>query len=315
MKLKIKKLLFEYTRNSRITTKELGKKIGTSQQSASYLLNILKKRKMIEDTSTIIDSIKFGFINVLVGVNLIKTDSETKKEILDELKEINSVTGIEECKEGVDFLIEYVSPNLSAFNKIHLGLIDKFSNKMKSVFVYPVIVVHEYYKNYLIRKFDSTDKILFGDRSFVEISNDESSILKELVKDPDMKLIDIAESTKVPIKSVINFKRELEKKNIIKGYTAILNNTKLGINREVILLKFLGEGIKEIDKFSDYTKNNKNIVKFLKLIGEYQIAIIVESLDEINVIREIRENFPIENYRIMKSERIHKKIYLPLSEL
>ena len=73
MKSKIKKLLFECTKNSRITTKELGKRIEASQQSASYLLNTLKRKKIIESPSTIVDAVKFGFINVIVGINFIKT--------------------------------------------------------------------------------------------------------------------------------------------------------------------------------------------------------------------------------------------------
>jgi DNA-binding Lrp family transcriptional regulator len=314
MKSKIKKLLFEYTRNARITTKELGKNIGASQQSASYLLNILKKKKAIEASVTIVDAVKFGYINVLTGINLVKTDIATKKEILDELKKIPSITSIEECKEGVDFLVEHITPNLSAFNKTNLDLIQQFSKKMKIVFIYPVIVIHEYYKNYLARSIDPTDKVLFGDRVLKDLSREETIILQELVKDPEKKLIDISETTKIPIKSVINVKRELEKKNIIKGYTAVLNNEKLGIQRQILFLKFPGEGLQEIDKFADYAKNNRNIVKFWKMIGEYQIGIIVEDCDEIEVIKEIRENFPIDNYRIMKSEKIHKKMYLPLQE-
>src|SRR3989344_3823718 len=271
MKSKLKKLVYEYTKNSRITTKELGKRIGASQQSASYLLSTLKKRKMIESPTTIIDAVKFGYINILTGAILLKTDQNTKKDILDELKTISFVTGIEEFKEGIDFIVEYVVPNLSAFNKINLDLIEKLSNQ-------------------------------------------ELIILKELIKNPERKLIDIAESTNIPIKTVIKIKKEMERKNIIKGYTSILNNGKLGINREVILLKFPGEGIKEIDKFMDYAKNNKHIVKCIKIIGEYQVAVTIESDSDLTIKKEIREYFPIESYRIVKGEKFHKKIYLPLIE-
>ena len=59
-------------------------------------------------------------------------------------------------------------------------------------------------------------------------------------------------------------------------------------------------------------RNNRNIIKFIKIIGEYQIAIYVESLKEIEIIKDIRSNFQIENYLIVKNEKIHKKTYLPL---
>ena len=285
MKSKIGKLIFEYTKNARITTKELGKNIGTSQQSASYLLMTLKKRRVIEKPVTIIDAVNFGFIHVLVGVNLIKTDSLSKKEILEELKKIPTITGIEECKEGLDFLVEHVTPNLSAFNKTNFDLILNYSKKMRIVFIYPVIVIHEYRKNYLVKTPDPTEKILFGDRTVKELSKEESLVLSELVKNPEKKLVDISESLHIPIKTVITLKRELEKTGIIKGYTAIINNNKVGIHRQILFLKFPGEGINEINKFSDYAKNNHSIIRFAKMIGEYQVAIIVESEKEIEIIK------------------------------
>lgn len=314
MKLKIKSLLFEYTKNARMTTKELGKKIGASQQSAFYLINNLKKKKIIESLLTIVDPVKFGYISVIAGINLIKTDSETKKEILEEIKNISAITSIEEYKEGIDFIIEYIVPNLSAFNRINLELINRFSKKMRVVFVYPIITIHEYNKNYLVKKLEIADMTLCGDNERADINEHEKKILYELVKTPDKKLVDIAITTSIQIKSVIAIKRNLEKRNIIKGYTAILNNNKLSINRQIILLKFFGEGILEIDKFEDFAKNNKNIVRLSRLIGEYQIAIVVEDDAEISIIKDVRKSFPIDNYRIMKSERIHKKAYLPIIE-
>ncbi|MAH06908.1 hypothetical protein CMI38_01500 [Candidatus Pacearchaeota archaeon] len=314
MKAKVKKLLFEYTKNSRITTKELGKKIGTSQQSASYLLSSLKKKKLIEKPATMVDAVKFGYVSVIVGFNLLNTEYSTKKEVIDELKEIGPIISIEECKEGVDLLVEYLAPNLSSFNKSHMEIIYKFYKKLRTIFVFPLIVSHKYNKNYLARKLDNSDKIIFGDRVLREISERESIILKELIKNPDKKLIDISESTKLPTKSIVNIKKSLENRNIIKGYTAILNYQKLNIDRQIIFLSFSSEGVKKLDNFAEYTKYNKNIVEFSKIIGEYSLAIIVESIKDIEIMKDIRANFPIEKYLIIKSEKIHKKTYLPTTE-
>jgi len=164
MKEKIKKLLFEYSRNSRITTKELGRLIRTSQQSASYLKKQLFSKKTIQPT-TVVDAVKLSLINVLVGFNFLKPDYETKRELISELKETDSIIQIEEGREGIDLLVEYCVPNLSAFNKINIEIITKFEKRLRSVFVLPIIVNHEYPRNYLVRKFDSTDLVLSGDRT------------------------------------------------------------------------------------------------------------------------------------------------------
>lgn len=310
MKTKIKKFIFEYSRNSRITTKELGKKIGASQQSASYLKNQLLKKNLIKPV-TVIDAVKLGFVNVLVGFNFLNPEYSLKREIINELRENESITSIEEGKEGVDLLVEYSTKNLSAFNKAQSETIYKYFKKLKTTFVYPIIVFHEYQKKYLSRKQDYSDSILFGDRALRELSENERKVLKELVKDPDIKIIDLSELIEIPVKSVINLKKSLEKKFVIKRYSSILDNSRLGISRQVVFLRFSSEGIKQIDKFGDYAKFNKNIIGFMKIIGEYQVAIVVEDIKEIDILKDIRSNFPIESYHVIKSEKIHKKQYLP----
>jgi len=310
MKTKIKKLILEYSRNSRITTKELGRAIGTSQQSASYLLNSLKKKKFIVGSNTIIDAVKLGYMNVLVGFNFLNPGD--KKEILEELLEIPEITTIEEGKEGVDLIVGYTTLNLSAFNKIHTEIIYKFFKKLKTQFTFPIIVSHEYAKNYLSRRFYDTDTILFGDRVVRELSNNERLVLDELIKNPSKKLVDISDSLDISIKSIVGAKRALERKYIIRGYTTILNHSKLEINRQIIFLRFSSEGIREMDRFSEFTKRNKNIIRFMKIIGEYQIAIYVESIKDTEILAEIRSLFRIDNYFVIKSKKIHRANYVPI---
>lgn len=311
MKKKIQNTLFEYTNNSRITTKELGKKTNSSQQSASYLLKTLKAKKIIKNETTVVDAVKLGYINTIIGFNYIKLEHQSQKEVINELKNTKEIIGIEESKEGFDLLVEFSTHNLAALNKIHTELINKLEKKIKTVFIFPLITKYEYPKKYLRSIRNPKAKILFGDRNPPKISENEHIVLKELVRNPGQKLIDISEKTKINIKTITKVKKDLEKKFIIKGYKAVIDHKKLGINREIIFFKFSGEGLKEISKFIDFSKYHKNIVETIKIIGSSQIIITVENINEIDIIREIRSLFPIESYMIFKSEQIHKKVYLP----
>ena len=213
MKEKIKKILFEVSINSRISTKELGKRAGASQQSASYLLNILKKRKLIENLVTVVDAVKLGYINVLVGFNFIKSDNQVKKDIINELKKMPEIILIEGGKEGVDLLVEYSAPNLSAFNKINSEVIYNHFKDLRVIFVFPIIVNHEYSRKYLSKKIESKDLILSGDRPMKELSEKEQKVLEELIRHPDKRIIDISTMLSLSVKSVLNIKKNLEKSN------------------------------------------------------------------------------------------------------
>jgi len=310
MNTKTKKLLQEYSINSRITTKELGRKIGSSQQSASYLLKSLKKKKIIMGNVAVVDAVKLGYVNVIVGFNFLNPSD--KKEILDELKDIPEITTVESCKEGVDVVVEYTTLNLSAFNKIHSEIIYRFFKKLRTLFIFPLLVSHEYPRNYLSRKFYDNDVILFGDRVLRDLSEYEILVLEEIVRHPEKKLIDMSESLKIPVKTLVSVKRNLEKKYVIRGYSTILDHNKLEINRNFLFLKFSSEDIRKMDMFSEFVRRNKNVIKFAKIIGDYDIVLYVESLKETTLLQDIRTNFNIDNYRIIKSHKIHKKKYLPL---
>ena len=311
MNQKTKKLLFEYTKNSRISTKELGKNIGVSQQSASYLLNSNKDKKLIVGESLIVDAVKLGYINTFIGFNYIRTNAAARKEIISDLKNIDEIIGIEESSEGFDLLIECSTKNFAALDKIHLYLVHKFDKRLKTSFLLPIITKYKYPKKYLRKEKDARPNILFSDRMVRALSKNERALLLELVKDPAKKITELSAKLDINVKSIMNAKKSLEKKYIIKGYSAILNNKALDIGRKIIFLRFSSEGIKEIDEFLSYATNNKNITEVVKTVGSSQLIVVTESLDEIDIVREIRSLFSIDDYMIFKSSKIHKKRYLP----
>ena len=311
MKKKLKNTVFEYSSNSRITTKELGRKTNSSQQSASYLLKTLKSRKIVKNETLVVDAVKLGYINTFIGFNYIKLDYQSQKDVVSELKSTKEIIGIEESTEGFDLLIEFSTRTLAAMNKVHTKLMYKLDKMIKTSFIFPVITKYKYPRKYLKQIRNIKTKILFEDKRVAKLSNNELTVLKALVRNPREKTVALSEETKINIKTVLNIRRGLEKKFVIRGYGVVFDNRKLGINRQIIFLRFSGEGLRGINKFVEFGKGHKNIIEISRVIGSSQIVVIVESLNEIEIVKEIRSLFPIEDYMIFKSSEIHKKTYLP----
>lgn len=309
MNTKIKKLLFYKTRNSRITTKKLSQTVKSSQQSCSYTLNQLEKKNLIKRYTILIDAVKLGYTNVMVGFNLL--DFSSRKDILNSLILNPSVISVEENRQGIDILAEFSSQNLSSFNKTLTDIIYKNEKNITVKFVFPVIVKHHYLKNYLMRTMEDRDTILSGDRDIVFLSDIEKEILDELKKDPSSSLLNISKETKHAIKTISENIKNLERKKVIRGYSAVLNNSRLGINRYHLLLKFKSGGVKDIERFTEFARQNKNIVELSKVIGEFHMITTIEELKDVGLVNEIRSSFPIEDYFIIVSESVHKKDYLP----
>ncbi len=311
MNKKTSKTLFVLSENCRITTKNLSKQIKSSQQSASYLIQQLKKKKLIQGFTAIIDPIKLGFTNVIVGFNYLDFDKQTKKEILADLQSNNNIVTIQEASQGIDILVEFSVYNLSSFNKIHTELLKKHHKALETKFIMPVIVKHKYDHSYLVKKSTDTDKIICGDREVNNLSDDELSVLYFLVKQPDANYTAIFKQIKISIKRIVNIKKKLEKLKIIRGYTCLFNYDKLDIKRDLLFLKLSGRGMGQVDKLTEYAKQNKHIIELTKILGTYQIVLTVESLKKIQLIQELRVIFSIEKYMIANIDRVIKDSYLP----
>jgi DNA-binding Lrp family transcriptional regulator len=314
MREKLKKLIYEYSLNSRITSKELGKKTNTSQQSAFYLLNSLKEKEHLLEDTCIVDPLKLGYMNTIVGMNFIKIDTKTQKDIIEKLQAMSEIVAIEESTEGVDLLVEFSTENLGQFDQSHRTFMEKSSKEINTAFIFPIISKFIFSKKYLKNSKIHKQQVLFGDRRTRTLNETQEKVLNELVKNPTKKIVDIAEDLKINIKAVTKAKKYLESEKIIKGYSTILNHKELEINREIMFLRFTSEGLKDIQKFIEYAKQHKNIVEASKLIGSSQAVIVLENSGEIDIIREIRSKFKINTYMILRSNRIYKRNYFPVEK-
>lgn len=110
---KSSKILYELSKNSRITTKELGKILRTSQQSASYLIQSLIKNNQILKYYTLIDSAMFGLTNIIVLFNYTNFQLKKIEEIKQKLISNDNITMIEESSLGADLIVQYTVQNLS----------------------------------------------------------------------------------------------------------------------------------------------------------------------------------------------------------
>ena len=200
------KLIYNIDKNSRITTKELGRVLHSSQQSANYLLHNLEDETWILNYRTEIDPAKFGLTTVLVLYNYL--DFSSKKEITEFLKKNEYITNIEEGSQGADIYVEFSTPNLSSINKENQEILHKFKSKIRQSEIYPIIVKHTYNRDYLSRNPSANHIIIAGDRDIEELSDKELAFLKMIQDDARASMISVAKKLKCEPKKILNKKKK-----------------------------------------------------------------------------------------------------------
>lgn len=312
---KINRLLFELSKNSRVTTKELSKALNISQQAASYQIQNLTKQKIVQEFQAVIDPSKLSLINIIAHFNYKSFDYQKTQAIKKTLKNNPWIVRVEEVSQGADILVEYCVPNLSFFNKQNKQLLYDHKEELKLAEVCVVIVKHHYTRNYLHKWAEIEEEILSGDRESITLNQHQQAVIKTLAEDARTPIITIAKKTKLDPKTVTRIKRQLEKEKIIRKYSISIDHQQANINREHIHINLDAPDEKEERRLLQYCKEHKNIIVLTKIIGPFELLITTERLEkEKPVINELRKEFSITDYRIMSAEKILKYRFIPEEE-
>lgn len=311
MKQKIKKLVYELTQNSRITTKELGRQLKTSQQSASYLLASLKRKKILQESTTIIDPAKFGHINVLVFYHFTNFSFKNMQEIINYLQQMDDIVRIEQLDQGYDLSCTFGVPNLSYFNKLNRDFLQKFKSHIFIARMSPLVVKHLYPRSYLLPRKHPSEMVICGDRDVIKLSEREKKVLELLYESPAASVVEIARKLSLNPKTVISLKQKMERSKIIRGYSSLWNYSLLGLSRKKILFNSSELSLAEDKMLLEFAKVHPNIVGLTRLFGKHDILIDIEGeeLSSRDVLKELRSEFDIRDYQIIKSKQIIKDKY------
>jgi DNA-binding Lrp family transcriptional regulator len=304
--------MYEYSQNSRIKTKELGKRLKISQQSASYLIHSLKKKKkIIVDHTTIIDPSKLGFISILVYYNF--ADFTATPEIISFLRQSDDVVSLEHLEQGYDLAAIFCVPNLSYFNKAHRDILQTFRGRVVVADIFPLVVKHLYPKNYLVPRKPPSEFVICGDRDVMQFSENERKVLGFLYAHPTGKIVEMAKKLNLNPKTIINVKNKLEKNEVIRGYSAVWNYQKLGISRRFILFNSEILTLKDDRRLLEFCYVHPYITSMTRLIGRYDIIVKVEgeNLSGKDILRELRLEFGIKDYQVIPGGTILKERYVP----
>ncbi len=314
MNLTSRKLVFEMSEDARIKTKDLGKRLRISQQSASYWVQSLQRKKVILDYNTVIDSAKFGLVQIQVYLNFSSFDSKKIREIITSLKAEDHVILLEELAHGFDLTAVYCVPNLSLYNKLIRAFLQKFKGSVSIAKTYPIIVKHIYPRKFLLPRKAGTEIVVSGDRDVMRISENERKVLTHLWEDAGTSIIGIHKKTKLNPKTIIRMKKRLEENKIIRGYSSNFNLSSIGIRKKHLLLRSRGLSLADDRRLLQFALMHSNIVEVTRLIGDYDLLIEIEEErgnKRKDVLKDLRTEFSVEKFKIVRSGGILKQKYIP----
>lgn len=310
-----KKILFEIDKNSRRSVKEIAKRLKLNRDTVAYRIKQLEKDKVIIIYYTLIDYSKLGYFLVRLYFKFQDTTLELENEIINYIASLKSNLTVYRTEGDWDVASGFLVHSLNEFNALHKNFQEKYR---KFIYVQDIAVFLEYihyFRNYLVdEKLRDYSSFSTGASEKVELDEIDIKILKLLSQNGKISLLEIAQKFDLTSMAVIYRIKQLEKKNVIIDYKALIDYTKLGYEYYKVDLEI--EDISKLKQLQHFARQHPNIIYEDKTIGgsDFEFDAELKSYDEFyKLIEEIKRRFPgiVRTYKYYKARKIFKYNYFP----
>jgi|SRR3989344_1517295 len=316
--LKDKRLLYELDLDSRQSFNELGKKLSLSKSSVIYRINNMQKSGIIKQYHTVLDIGKLGYISFRLYIKLQNSTPEKEQEIIDFLKNKEIVTWIVSVDGDYNIGCLILVKTISEMNVLWKELLKKYVNYLEERQLTIMTKVAYFSRAYLLDLKENIYEINFiTEPRNIDIDDTDKEILKLLVPNARISIIEVSRKLKITPKTTINRVKALEQKKIIIGYKTVFNLELLGYQYYKVLFRLHNVVNEKLQQFKRYIKVHPNIVYDDEVLGgdDIEIEVQVKDNNELRaLINDIKLKFAdmIKSYKILLFYKEHKYLYLPV---
>ena len=274
--LKDKKILYELDRNSRQTNKQIAKRVRLSEQVTGNRIRRFLDEGIIENFFVKTNPAVLGFMHIKIYIRLHNINNKKEEELLLELNKSKGIYWLCSLRGKYDLVASIYVKNISDFSLQYEKLFGKWGDYILERNVIVLERGFTYTKAFLLPKTESEEIIYSEDETLIDIDEIDINLLKILNNRARESLIDISNELNVSADTVRYRLKNLRKNGIITGFGAKIDFNKLNNSYFIISLKLQNMNQQKHNKLQSLVKLNKNIIIFVKTIGDHDVELEVE---------------------------------------
>ena len=314
-----KKIIIALANNARLSYTRLGKQVRISREVAKYRVEKLKKAGIIRDFISIINTAKLGYSTHHFYIRLLKCNRKKEEEIIKYIASLPMVTFIGISTGKCDLIVECYARNILELNDMLRNINKSFIGRIKKIEQNAIIQEFACMPKYLLTKVEITQDIKvkrFSEEKTSDLDLADLKILKKLSKNARSTAVDIAPEIKLSADTVHYRIKNLIKNKLIKGYKTVIDHSKLGYHRYVIMLQLMDVTLADEKKIISFLRHHQNVLYVMKTMGSCNIVIDIaaETPEKFReVLMEIRDVFSkfIQDYDVVTLFDEYKNEYFP----
>lgn len=315
--LKDKKILKELDINARQSNSSIAKKGRLSKNIVNYRITRLEQEGIIKGYNTVFDASKLGYFLFRAYLDFYEYNQEKTNALIQYLIKEPKTDWVASTVGAWDLAVSFYIKDIYEFRKLWNNILDKFKDIIKDSCISIITECHYFRRAYLLGEKDDVSGISWqtGGSSPEKIDETDINITRMMAENAKISINIIASKTNLSSMTVIYRIKHLEKKNIILGYRANIDFSKIGYEYYKVDLNL--QDTKIIKELIPYCRMHPHIVSINSTIGgpDFEFDMEVESFEQfLSVIEQLKKHFPkaIRDYKYFKLQKYHKIVYLPL---
>ena len=312
-----RKILYELEKNCRQTNKQIAKKVRLSEQVVGNRIKKLVENKVIDYFYVKANPRVLDLMHIKVYLRLHNITKGKEKELLEELKKKKGFFWLASLRGKYDWVISIYVKNITDFSTRYEELFEEWGDYILDRNIIVLEKGSTFTKAYFVPKQNSEEIVYSGGGEIVTKLDDiDLELLRVLNDSARMSLINLAEKLKISADTVRYRMNNLRNKGVITGFATKINFEILGMTYHIISIKLQNMTKNKHAKLKTISKMNKNIIVYIKTIGDHDIEIETEtsSKEELDVIlRTLRDNFvnEIKDYDLLEVTKEHRLAFFP----
>jgi len=287
-----RKILYELDLNSRITYKQLGKKLNIAKETAAFRVKRLVKNGYIKNFITTIHTSNLNRFYYKLFYKFHKTTPEIDKQIIEFIKNYKSIAYFASLEGRYDITFLILSKDMQDLYKFLVPFREKFGDYILEQEILTMPSVHRFNFRFFYEGGDLLHTKYAEKLVEPDIDDIDYTIIKTLAKNSRINLIDLAELTNTET-NVIKYRlNKLKKAKIIGTHVLDINFEKFGLQQ--IQIDFSLKNHSAIHKMVDYIARIPKSTFATIMLGKYDLAVefAVENMKELReIMNKIKENF------------------------
>src|SRR3989344_5416549 len=258
------RLVYELNWNARQSYSKLAKKLRLSKQVVRYRIRQLEDKKIILSYHAVIDWRRIGYNAIRIYLKWQNISLEQEKKVYEEINEDPLFMWSIRFEGEIDIAFYVWIKEVQEFSKKWFEFISKYKKYIQNYEIYESVDMVHYPMKFLVDK-PEISELVIGREKEVDYDELDYEILKIVTTNGQTPITEIAKKIKRTPKAALYRLKKLEKKKIIMGYYALIDETKLGY--VFYKIDFYLNDMTRLKEMNEYAKQHKNVVYRMRTIG------------------------------------------------